>query len=159
MTCLPSLALSDSRTQHPGCWDLLLANSETTRQAHCPLWSTHSPIPITPNSWDCPPAFSHLPQSGLCQHESRIKDISWRQAGMVKVSQKTAQTLHPEASLISITNLSHMSLLFQGGPESKWRRRLWIRQQTSSSSSQPLFRLFPARHIPFLVPYTADSTN
>ena len=42
---------------------------------------------------------------------------------MVKVSQ-TAQTQHPEAPLISITNPSHVSLLFKGEPESKWRQCL-----------------------------------
>lgn len=60
---------------------------------------------------------------------------------MVKVSQ-TAQTLHPEASLISITNTSHVSLLFKGEPESKWRQCLLDQAANFLLVSQPLFLLF-----------------
>jgi len=78
---------------------------------------------------------------------------------MVKVSQ-TAQTLHLEASLISITNTSHVSLLFKGEPESKWRQCLLDQAANFLLIfPAPVPSLLLARCIPFLVPYTTDSTN
>lgn len=96
MTCLPAPALSRARrTQHPGCWDLLLANSEMTRtlppMIHPQPYPYHSKLLGLPTCLLPPASVWAL----LAWKLQGIKDISWRQTGMVEVSQKTAQTLHP----------------------------------------------------------------
>lgn len=136
------------------CWPIQRRQDKRT------LYGPPTALSLSPKLLGLPTCL--LPPASVWALSARklqgIKDISWRQAGMVKVSQNCLDSAS-RSVLISITNPSHMSLLFQGGPESNGGRRLWIRQQTSSSSSCSPYSVSSRQDTFLLVPYTVDSTN